>query len=158
IARTPSQIVSRANQIVAAFSSTIALDQADLTSWATLAVANPTQLVWVRPVVGDGNIVLGYRAHDDDVIVLNQWYLDVEPTSFPLSSTEAIGESAARAVMNDAVQHLIDAGFVRTGMPYASASVSYLRERHSNGTTSHAWVQEYIFTMNFAQNGITFPD
>lgn len=158
INRTAAQIKTRANQAVAAFSSAISLDQTALTSWSTAAVAAPTEIAWVRPVIGDDNIAVGYRQREDEVFVLNTYYLDLMPTSFPLSSTEDIGATAARAVMEDAVQDLIAAGFVRSGMPYSTASISYLKEKHFDGTTTREWVTEYIFTMNFVQNGITFPD
>lgn len=156
--RTATQIKTRANQAVAAFSTSIALDQAALTTWANAAVSAPTQIAWVRPVVGDDNIAVGYRHREDEVFVLNTYYLDLMPTSFPLSPTEDIGATAARAVMEDAVQDLIAAGFVRSGMPYSTAAISYMKEKHFDGTTTREWVTEYIFTMNFVQNGITFPD
>lgn len=158
IARTAAQIKTRANQAVAAFSSTILLDQGVLTGWANAAVAAPTEIAWCRPVVGDDNIAVGYRRREDEVFVLNTYYLDLMPTSFPLSSTEDVGATAARAVMEDAVQDLIAAGFVRSGMPYSSAALSQLKETHFDGTTTRTWTTEYIFTMNFVQNGITFPD
>lgn len=156
--RTSAQIVSRANAAVAAFGNPVQLDQSALTSWASAAVAAPNDMVWVRPVVGDEHIAMGYRQREDEVQLLNTYYADLMPTTFPLSSTEDIGEAAARAVMEDAVQDLIAAGFVRSGMPYASPKVSYMREGHHNGTTLRTWVTEYQFTMNFPQNGNSFPD
>lgn len=158
ISRTATQIKTRANQAVAAFSNAIQLDQSILTGWANAAVTAPTEVAWCRPVVGDENIAVGYRHREDEVFVLNTYYLDLMPTSFPLSSTEDIGATAARAVMEDAVQDLIAAGFVRSGMPYSAATLSQLKEKHIDGTSSHTWTTEYIFTMNFVQNGITFPD
>lgn len=158
ISRTATQIKTRANQAVAAFSSTIQLDQDVLTDWANAAVAAPTEIAWCRPVVGDDNIAVGYRRREDEVFVLNTYYLELMPTSFPLSSTEDVGATAARAVMEDAVQDLIAAGFVRSGMPYSTAALSRLKEKHVEGSTTHEWTTEYVFTMNFVQNGITFPD
>lgn len=158
ISRTATQIKTRANQAVATFSSAIQLDQGILTSWANAAVTSPSEIAWCRPVVGDENIAVGYRRREDEVFVLNTYYLDLMPTSFPLSPTEDVGATAARAVMETAVQDLISSGFVRPGMPYTTATLSQLKEKRFDGTSSLTWTTEYIFTMNFVQNGITFPD
>ncbi len=156
--RSASQIVARANQVISVLGGGVQPDQAKLTAWASAAVADPTDMVWVRPVVGDNFIAVGYRRRDDEVLLLNTYYLDLMPDTFPLAPSEDVGVAAARLVMEDAVADLIAAGIVRTGMPYGSAQASYMREKHTSGTQTREWVTEYIFTMNFVQNGITFPD
>lgn len=156
--RNAAQIVSRANAAVAAFGNAVQLEQDSLTTLANAAVASPTKMIWVRPVMGDDFVAMGYRQREDELQLINTYYLDLMPSSFPLTASDDVGETAARALMEDAVAALIAAGFVRSQLASSSPKVSYLREQHHDGTTLRSWVTEYQFTMTFAQGNSAFPD
>ena len=159
ISRTQSQIVADANATVAALSSVITLDQAKLTAWAARIVADPDETVWGRFVDGDPHIAIGFKARENDLTILNTYYLDQMPTSFPVSGSEDVGETAATALMEGIVDDLVAASVLPFDPDPSTARVGYMREgqRDASGV-EQSWTTEYRFTMNRIEGDLVLPD
>lgn len=164
ISRTPAELRSYLRSFLPLFPS-FTLDATTFQQWSDYAIAHPDEKTRFRPAPDDApNLIVSYHPRYDDLMAFDLGLLRDRPDLTygpePVVPDEGIGETAARAKLEEVLVDLERAGLVEPGeFVAASARLSVWREVESRGEDKKAeWVVEYQYTMNRVVDGLDVID